>query len=656
MSRIFYRLQMKAGSDGETITDRFLAINRITSDEDYAGEQFLNLRTGDIILIHKGAYPVCLVSIAHRVPENELSTDSFGVDYAVSILSYYKEVIIENPSLNTLWGSTPRTKTFSPIYSGNQTYSSISQWYNYIINRDSMIETINLLKYKHQIILQGPPGTGKTRLAKIIAEEMTKPKNVGSPKQKIDEFLKSFDGNTIEVKEKRKELFELLNEFHQLFPKEKLNKLTLEEYAFGQGDNDSFCYWLEYLLWELSIYSGYASKFLIYWKKDIGDYSKSGFLKNIENNEDAMEKLAKQLHNVANEKNLDEAENFLGKGFILKILCTYYPEKYFPINNEKYINNALKLLQFDGSKLSFIEKNKKLQELFLKLKKEWKANISNIEFGKFLFSNFDLKGKISLESNELIMTGDYKVVQFHPAYSYEDFVRGISAQTNINNQIEYEVENKILAEFAEKSLNQPLANFVLVIDEINRANLTSVLGELIYALEYRFDENNPKGTTVESMYELKGVDRVSSGGKSLKLPKNLYIIGTMNTADRSVGHIDYAIRRRFSFVNVLPKILPEFTEKAKALFNEVSKLFCEQFREDDISLENSKYLAPDFKPTDVILGHSYFLIKKEERETLNISDDEILKLKLEFEIKPILREYIKDGILSKEAESIIESM
>ena len=97
------------------------------------------------------------------------------------------------------------------------------------------------------------------------------------------------------------------------------------------------------------------------------------------------------------------------------------------------------------------------------------------------------------------------------------------------------------------------------IDEINRANLSSVLGELIYALEYR-------GEAVESMYEVEGSNKII-------LPPNLYIIGTMNTADRSVSQIDYAIRRRFAFVDVLPKVLEETDEETKfdeVLFNKVA--------------------------------------------------------------------------------------
>lgn len=174
--------------------------------------------------------------------------------------------------------------------------------------------------------------------------------------------------------------------------------------------------------------------------------------------------------------------------------------------------------------------------------------------------------------------------------------------------------------------NEPLKNYVLIIDEINRANLPSVLGELIYALEYR-DE------AVESMYEFEGK-------REIILPSNLYIIGTMNTADRSVGHIDYAIKRRFAFVDVLPTDQaiddvvtdPDLNAKAKDLYHKVAELFNED-------KSKSVYLQSDFKAKDVQLGHSYFLIETEKQ----------LELKLEFEIRPLLNEYVKDGILSEDA-------
>lgn len=211
----------------------------------------------------------------------------------------------------------------------------------------------------------------------------------------------------------------------------------------------------------------------------------------------------------------------------------------------------------------------------------------------------------------LIQTKQYKLIQFRPAYSYEDFVRGIVATTAANGDVNYEVQNKVLAEMAENAIDNLKEDYVLIIDEINRANLSSVLGELIYALEYR-------GESVESMYEYEG-------RREIILPENLYIIGTMNTADRSVGHVDYAIRRRFAFVDVDTdeSVIPD---NAKPLFNEVKALF-------DV------YLSEEFELTDVMIGHSYFLKGN-------------LDLALEYEIKPILQEYRKDGVLVDREDKI----
>ena len=214
-----------------------------------------------------------------------------------------------------------------------------------------------------------------------------------------------------------------------------------------------------------------------------------------------------------------------------------------------------------------------------------------------------------------------KLIQFHPSYSYEDFVRGIVAKAN-GTQIEYKAEDKILAQMAKEALDNPEKEYILIIDEINRANLSSVLGELIYALEYR-DE------AVESMYEV-------DNSKEIILPSNLYIIGTMNTADRSIGHIDYAIRRRFAFENILPN---EDIVNPNSKFNEVKKIF-------------EKHLSPEFdKEKDkVMLGHSYFIADNEEQL------EEELENKLKYQVIPLLKEYVKDGVLNESALSEIDKL
>ena len=339
------------------------------------------------------------------------------------------------------------------------------------------------------------------------------------------------------------------------------------------------------------------------------------------------------------------------------------------------------------------------------------------------------------ENDSLEGCEQFKLIQFHPSYSYEDFVRGIVAK-NTDGNISYVTENKVLAEFAKRALEAPLESikwedfrdylkeekekkeniffdkkeelkfvsiengklkylsknenagqpswnetlgdvefvpdwnferagipietfcqenlddnfvtfkknqkkqngywdtiidyfidwaknfrkkkpYVLIIDEINRANLSAVLGELIYALEYR-------GEAVQSMYAI-------DDDNTLILPANLYIIGTMNTADRSVGHIDYAIRRRFAFVDVLPKDLT----------NELGDNFAQKSYEEVSKLFEGNTLSPEFRKEEVQLGHSYF-----------ITEQTPIAIRWEYEIKPILLEYIKDGVLINVEEKI----
>src|SRR5262249_52051898 len=131
-----------------------------------------------------------------------------------------------------------------------------------------------------------------------------------------------------------------------------------------------------------------------------------------------------------------------------------------------------------------------------------------------------------------------RVVQFPPAYSYEDFVEGIrpsSVECNGRKEITYPVEDGLLCAFAAEAARRPAEPHVLIIDEINRGNLPRIFGELLYLLEYREQ-------SVALPYSRR----------DFRLPANLFLIGTMNAADRSVALIDQALRRRFSFLDMSP--------------------------------------------------------------------------------------------------------
>ena len=257
----------------------------------------------------------------------------------------------------------------------------------------------------------------------------------------------------------------------------------------------------------------------------------------------------------------------------------------------------------------------------------------------------------NVQENNLVY---WDIIQFHPSYTYEEFVRGISVSTSETNASEingkifegddekykfifnqpipvmYRTVNRTLgkmARIARKYYNadnpENSKKFYLVIDEINRANLATVFGELIYALEYRDSE-------VATPYTVEGDSR-------LKIPSNLYIVGTMNTADKSIASIDYAIRRRFLFFPLLPDIKVVFskvdnwqTSKELRLFHLVDRIF-------DIYMNTD-----DYNRSDVQIGHTYFIRKNAEN-----ADDQ-MRDRFLYQVIPVLREYHNDGILMDE--------
>lgn len=510
-------------------------------------------------------------------------------------------------------------KKITLINTSHKAYKFIQENYNKSFQEMEMQEIINVLEYKKQIILQGPPGTGKTYTAEAIAKQLTEVETVSNPNELADAFYKGFKANDPVIIKERKERQDLRAQFLVNFPKEKLNNLTLENYCIGTGERDNFCWWIEIGLKPLGYYfPGSARSYRIYWSKANDEYNKNGSLKDIEDDAVAMKVVAGYLDKVVVNEDYKAGETFFGPSFILKLLNTYYPEKYAPVNAINYIKNALALFGIEPGDLDFVQLNQRLLALHHEKNTKFGTDVKPHEFMRFLVDNFNLKIGEKLDENQVVAKGAFELVQFHPAYSYEDFVRGIVAEVE-DKQPSFVVKNKILAEFAQRALDNPKAKFVLIIDEINRANLPAVLGELIYALEYR---NKP----VNSLYEYEGE-------RAIKLPNNLYIIGTMNTADRSVGHIDYAIRRRFSFINVQPNEIhvPDF---AKSAFESVSNLF------------SNDTLASDFKKEDVQIGHSYFMAANKEE----------LAIKIKYEVVPILKEYVKDGVLNEKAEIEIKRL
>ena len=187
--------------------------------------------------------------------------------------------------------------------------------------------------------------------------------------------------------------------------------------------------------------------------------------------------------------------------------------------------------------------------------------------------------------------------------------------------------------------------YVMVIDELNRGNVSKVFGELITLLEADKRKGRINAESVVLPYSKKG----------FHIPNNVYLIATMNTADRSLGSLDYAIRRRFAFIAEKPFGLEDegFNED---LFEKVSSLFVKNFDEykesgwdQTMKFEPADTLSDEYKPEDVWIGHSYFLMQDEEGE-------DNTRNRLLCEIIPLLEEYVRDGVLTAEAQDVIDEL
>lgn len=207
-----------------------------------------------------------------------------------------------------------------------------------------------------------------------------------------------------------------------------------------------------------------------------------------------------------------------------------------------------------------------------------------------------------------------EMIEFHQNYSYEDFIEGYRP----NEDGKLELEKGIFSRFCVAAENNPDKDFYLIIDEINRGNLSKIFGELLMLIE-----KDKRETSVTLAYSKV----------KFKVPKNLYLIGLMNTADRSIAILDYALRRRFSFVDIMPAYENEkFKDYVASFNNEKLNRIIKTIKDLNKEISNDVSLGEEF-----MIGHSYFC--NLTKENLDNKIDLIVK----YEIKPLLKEYWFDN-------------
>lgn len=229
-----------------------------------------------------------------------------------------------------------------------------------------------------------------------------------------------------------------------------------------------------------------------------------------------------------------------------------------------------------------------------------------------------------------VLAGEYggigQTIQFHPNTTYENFVGGLAPlqeSTNESGSLGFRFAPKpgFLIEAAVQAAQNPNQNYLLHIDEINRADLGKILGEAIYLFEP--DPESPREVSL-------AYDFGPPFFRKLKLPKNLHVLGTMNSADRSIAILDVAVRRRFAFLSLWPslKVVEEHGCKlSQNAFQDLLSIFIEH--------------APD-EALALVPGHSYFLG----------ADESLARRNLKTSLLPLLSEYLAQGYVTGFAESI----
>ncbi len=491
--------------------------------------------------------------------------------------------------------------------------------------------TINILKTKRQIILCGPPGTSKTWLAEKIIKDFTDIGMGDLPLEHESEITPKLVRNLIDAyKTEEDDQFENLpkGEARQTFiarMRGYINDFITVTKKQGVGRYEdsplrdlskelksetglSVKPWLKIV--QFPIWDNYYTK---YGKGQVNKYLNS---------------VVGLLESISHMKNTEECDTRLQEfidegipktGLMLGALLYPLQPNMYPIlgvgphEGSKAVGLNLPFMNLD----EYVLASTLCRDFLSKYRTELNASdlLDVTAFFDWLsYSEIaDYVGDTEESVSETIDSG-YKIVQFHPSYTYEDFVRGLVAKTTASG-VTFEPENKIFAQMCARASANSNKTFVLIIDEINRADISKVFGELIYGLEYR-------GKPVATPYEV-------DGSTTLTIPPNLYIIGTMNTADKSIAMLDYALRRRFAFIpmypdrSVIDKHYKDEDEKIMAvnLFEEVAGCF-----------------APSAR--DLQVGHTYFL-KTETYDGKGFR--EYLKIRFIYEIAPLINEYILAG-------------
>lgn len=293
---------------------------------------------------------------------------------------------------------------------------------------------------------------------------------------------------------------------------------------------------------------------------------------------------------------VDDPESDTGRKIIAAFVAAYAKLRDWPTNNthRRAISEALKPFLKE-------ERNEDVEEV--------KALLNERKFIVLQGPPGTGKTRTSKSVAEKIEAKTF-FTQFHAETTYSDFIFGIRPDTS-NQDLKYKEVLGVFSEALKYAIENKKQKVILIIDEINRANLSNVLGPIFYLFEHKMENSN---------VEIE----ITPNFKVSKLPNNFYVIATMNTADRSLAVVDFALRRRFAWYTLKPKPI-----KSKEFFDDDFSKVQEIF--DWYATSNELNLQP---------GQGYFIAHSEDE----------MKNRIRYEIFPLIKEYLQEGLLRNAKE------
>lgn len=505
----------------------------------------------------------------------------------------------------------------------------------------AMEEYVKLLKENYNLILTGAPGTGKTYLAKEIAKEMTKDnENIKDYKEFIREY---YNKNKERLDDLKKQGDKLREEFIKKFPIDSLKSISIDDYAVGRGNNNSFCYWIEFGLKRKlldNFFVGGAKSYILYYDK------KTGNLVNETDKTDdkLMKEIAEELYNMATIEDYDFKDSLIDFNkrnyyFAIKIYNTYHPYTYFPMMSNKDMLNICNIFS--------IEKDNNIYKLYKNIKKFFDENFKDIDLYTIkiiLLENIELISGKKQDIN-MMNNNDYGFVQFHPSYDYTDFVEGLRPIKDSSGNIGFERKDGVFKEFCKEALKNRSSKFVFIIDEINRGEISKIFGELFFAIDrgYRGEKGRVK-TQYNNLINNDESNEDDEFEDGFFVPENVYIIGTMNDIDRSVESMDFAMRRRFAWKEVkaidTQYILDTMFNDNKEIEEKDKQLFIDEAKKRMDNLNDAIEKIDGFN-SSYHIGASYFLKLKNYYKSSSDNKETAFKSLWENHLKGLLFEYLR---------------